>query len=142
MDTQTLIRRRVATYFVSGDNNCAMTMLRVLAEIFDVPLAPSVVDAAQCMPGAGGVGGLCGLVSGVLMFIGVWAGHHGLHRRAVRSVSEGISEGVRQRFGSLHCDDLRNDCGALAVRVLDFAVLYLEPRFAALLAGPTSVLEG
>ena len=127
MATQTSwIQQRVGEYFVSGENNCAMTMIKILAEVFDVSLDAQVVHAAQAMPGAGGVGDLCGLVSGVLMFVGLWGGHHGLHRSVLRPMSQGFSEGGKECFGSILCRDLQGECGLLAVGVLDFAIPYLR----------------
>ncbi len=127
---ETLIEQRVAAYFVSGENNCAMTVLRVLTEVFETPVAQPVIDAAQCMPGAGGVDHLCGLVSGALMFVGVWGGQHGLHRSVLRPVTSGFSQAVRERFGSLMCSDLRlaDGCGPLAVAFLTFTIPYLRSR--------------
>ncbi len=127
---QTLVQQCVATYFVSGDNNCAMTVLRVLSEVFETPVAPQVIDAAQCMPGAGGVDHLCGLISGALMFVGVWGGQHGLHRQVLRPLTSGFSQAVQERFGSLMCSNLRpaEGCGPLAVAFLTFAISYLENR--------------
>jgi len=127
---ETLVQQRVATYFVTGENNCAMTVLRVLAEVFETPVAQPVIDAAQCMPGAGGVDHLCGLVSGALMFVGVWGGQQGLHRSALRPITSSFSQAVQERFGSLMCGDLRpaDGCGPLAVAFLTFAVSYLKNR--------------
>ncbi|HOU15098.1 MAG TPA: C-GCAxxG-C-C family (seleno)protein [Anaerolineae bacterium] len=127
---EALIKQRVAAYFISGDNNCAMTVLRVLAEVFDTPVAQPVIDAAQCMPGAGGVEHLCGLVSGVLMFVGVWGGQQGLHRQKLRPLTVNLSQAIQERFGSLMCRDLRpaEGCGPLAVAFLTFVIPYLESR--------------
>lgn len=126
--TETLVQQRVATYFVTGENNCAMTVLRVLGEVFEMPVTQPVIDAAQCMPGAGGVDHLCGLVAGALMFVGVWGGQQGLHRAVLRPVTSGFSQAVAERFGSLMCSDLRpaDGCGPLAVAFLTFAIPYLE----------------
>lgn len=130
------IRQRVQEYFVDGDNNCAMTALKLLSEVFDTPVDPEVVHAANCMPGAGGVGGLCGLVSGVLMFIGVWGGRRGLHRRVLAPVSKGFTEAVQQRFGSDCCRDLKpadgNGCAKLAEEMLEFAIGYLTEQLGTL----------
>jgi len=127
-DLETLVQQRVATHFVTGENNCAMTVLRVLAEVFETPVAQPVIDAAQCMPGAGGVDHLCGLISGALMFVGVWGGQHGLHRQTLRPLTSSFSQAVQERFGSLMCSDLRpaDGCGPLAVAFLTFAIPYLE----------------
>jgi len=126
MDTDALIRQRVQEYFVEGDHNCAMTALKVLSEIFEVPLEPQVIDAASSLPGAGGTGELCGLVSGTLMFIGVWGRRKGFHREAFEPVAKGFTEGVHERLGSVRCEALESDgCGALAEEVLIFAAAHL-----------------
>jgi hypothetical protein len=127
---ETFVQQRVATDFVTGDNNCAMTVLRVLSEAFQTPVTQQVIDAAQCMPGAGGVDHLCGLISGVLMFVGVWGAQQGLHRQTLRPLTSDFSRATKERFGSLMCSDLRpvEGCGPLAVAFLTFALRFLETR--------------
>ena len=127
---ETLVQQRAATYFVTGENNCAMTVLRVLSEVFETPVAQPVIDAAQCMPGVGGIDHLCGLISGALMFVGVWGGQQGLHRQTLRPLTSSFSQAVTERFGSLMCSDLRpaDGCGPLAVAFLTFAIPYLGSR--------------
>lgn len=124
------VQQRVTTYFLTGDNNCAMTVLRVLSETFQTPVAQQVIDAAQCMPGAGGVDHLCGLVSGALMFVGVWGGQQGVHRQTLRPLTSDLSRAIQERFGSLMCSELRlvEGCGPLAVAFLTFTIPYLETR--------------
>ena len=51
MESQTIIEQRVQTYFATGENNCAMTVLKVLSELFDVPVEGQVVEAAQAVVG-------------------------------------------------------------------------------------------
>jgi C_GCAxxG_C_C family probable redox protein len=130
MNMEPFVQQRVASYFVTGDNNCAMTVLRVLAEVFETPVTQQVIDAAQCLPGAGGVDHLCGLVSGALMFVGVWGGQQGLHRQLLRPLTSNFSQAVREHFGSLMCSDLRRTegCGPLAVAFLTFTISYLKTR--------------
>jgi hypothetical protein len=99
-----------------------MTALTVLAEIFEIPIGEQTVDAAQAMPGAGGVGDLCGFVSGGLMFIGVWGGYHQIPRSDLREMSYRFSVSILEKFGSLHCRDLRNNCASLAVRLLESSI--------------------
>ncbi len=123
------IHERVLRYFVEGDNNCAMSVLRILGEVFETPIAPEVIAAAGVMPGAGGVDGLCGLFSGVLMFLGVWGGQHGLHRSLVKPVSQDFMRQATDRFGSSLCANLRPEeggCGTLAEEFLRFTIPYLQ----------------
>ncbi|MBN1260425.1 MAG: C-GCAxxG-C-C family protein [Anaerolineae bacterium] len=133
-----LIAQRVAELFVSGRYNCAMTSLAVLGEVFDIPLEPQTLAAARCLPAVGDTGGLCGLVSGALMFIGVWSAAHGFHRSDLGVATAAFVAGVYQVFGSAQCCDLRSEetgCGPLAVRVIGFAATVLEEEFAKLLRG-------
>jgi C_GCAxxG_C_C family probable redox protein len=120
VDKDTFIRDRVQAYFLSGDHNCAMSSLKILAEHFRTPLAPQVVDAAQCVPGIAGRGETCGLVVGVLMFIGVWGAQNNYHRQALNSLARRVTNHVEHRFGSLCCQDLQREsgCGPLAVEML------------------------
>lgn len=135
MVDQAAIHTYVEDHFVSGELNCAMTVLGVLSQHFEVPTDTQVFHAAQAVPGAGGVGDLCGLVTGVLMFLGVWAGQYGIPRAALRPVSSRFVTAVHERWGSIQCHDLKErGCPALAEDLLAFAVSHLEPALASLLA--------
>jgi C_GCAxxG_C_C family probable redox protein len=124
-NASSLIQNRVDELFVTGKYNCTMTALSVFAELEGIPLSQQAIDAAQMMPGAGGVGDLCGFISGSLMFIGVWGGYNNVPRADLRQMSMRLSQSVQERFGSLHCRDLRNDCAILAVQYLNFAAQIL-----------------
>ncbi len=128
METDAFIRERVQTYFVSGDYNCAMSAVKILAEYFETPLAPQVVDAARCLPGAGGMGEACGLVTGVLMFVGVWGAHHDYNRQTLNPLAQRVAAHVQRRFGSLCCRDLQSEtgCGSLAVEILSSLIPVLD----------------
>jgi len=132
-----LIKERIDALFVTGRYNCTMTVVAILSESFEFAVEPQVLSAAQAMPGAGGVGGLCGLVSGALMFIGVWGGAHGLHRSVLRPVSSGLTQAIQERFGSIDCRDLRLEegCGSLAQQILELVDPYLHERLPLLLLG-------
>ncbi len=117
MEQTKWIRQRVNEYFVYGDNNCAMSVLQILGECFDTPINADVVGAAQCMPGAGGAGKLCGLVSGVLMFVGVWGKRQGIHRAQLAPITSRFMDVVQQQFGSTDCDALRRDGGCMPLAV-------------------------
>lgn len=122
-----LIQTRVNELFVTGKYNCSMTALSVFSELTGIPISQQTIDAAQMMPGAGGVGDLCGFISGSLMFIGVWGGYHNLPRADLRQMSLRMSQSIQERFGSLHCRELRDDCSILAVELLNFiAPILLE----------------
>lgn len=129
MDTSELIRKRVKEYFVTGENNCAMTVVRILAEIFEIPLEDQTLAAANCMPAAGGTGGLCGLVTGGLMFTGIWGRHYGIHRQYLKPISHGLTGDVQEQFKSIDCRDLEAyGCDKLAVDMLEYVVPRMRKR--------------
>ena len=71
MDEKEIIHRRVHDYYWKDDINCAKTTLKILAEIFEVPLKDQVLDSATGLHGAGRYDAQCGLVEGALMFTGI-----------------------------------------------------------------------
>ena len=120
------LQEQVRLYFTSGKYNCTMTTLKVLTEVFEVPLHPQVLDAARMAPGAGGTGGLCGLATGALMFVGLWSAQQRIPRDRLRPLTQGMMAEIRERFGSMQCEVLEGDCSQLAVEMLDFLIPYLR----------------
>jgi C_GCAxxG_C_C family probable redox protein len=102
-----LVRDRVHEYYWTCDWNCAVTTLRILAEVFDFTLSQQVLEAALGMHGAGGYRAQCGLVEGALMFIGVIGKAQGLDDGTVVEACYDFAERFQGRFGSLLCRDLR-----------------------------------
>ena len=124
MDKDRFIRDRVQTYFVDGNDNCTMTSLRIQGEHFETPLDSQVLDAAQCVPGTIGTRETCGLITGGLMFIGVWGAQHHHPRETLNLLAQRMTSQVRHQFGSVCCRDLKVEggCGSLAVEIL-FALI-------------------
>lgn len=129
---RTIIQARITEHFVTGHYNCAMIALTVLSEIFELPLSQQTIDAAQVLPGAGGVGNLCGFVSGGLMFIGAWGGFHQVPRHNLREMSQRYSNTILEQYGSLHCRDLLNDCASMGVAMLEASIPIIMEEIAKL----------
>jgi hypothetical protein len=134
MTQSDFVRARVQTYFVEGEDNCAMTVLKILSEYFHLPLEGQVLAAAWYVPGAGGAGEVCGLVTGVLMFIGIWGAHHHYARMDVRHLAQQVSARVQRHYATVCCRDLRLEtgCGSLAVDMLSDLLPVLIEGMAAL----------
>ena len=126
MTSSAWLQEQVRLYFTSGKYNCTMTTLKVLTEVFEVPLHPQVLDAARMAPGAGGTGGLCGLVTGALMFVGLWDAQHRIPRDQLWPLTQGMMAEIRERFGSVQCEVLENDCSKLTFEMLSFLIPYLR----------------
>ena len=101
------IKEQVHRLYWRDDLNCATTTLLVLAERYEIPLAPQVVHAALGMHGAGGFRAQCGLVEGALMFAGILGRTRGEADRASEAFCRGLAEKFQREFGSLLCRDLR-----------------------------------
>lgn len=107
MDIRNLVRDRVHEYYHIHDWNCAVTALRILAEVFDVDLSPRVLDAALGMYGAGGYRAQCGLVEGALLAIGIIGKDQDLSDDTIPRACYEFAEQFEGRFGSLTCRELR-----------------------------------
>ena len=136
-----LIRERVHSYYWNDDINCAETTLKVLSEIFDLPLNPQVIHAASGMHGAGKYGVQCGLVEGTLMFIGILGHQAGLEGSEIERLCHDYASSFEGEFGSLSCRDLRPEgfkptnpphlCEELTARSIAFSrefLAHLEGR--------------
>lgn len=107
MDLRQLVYERVHEYYWEHDWNCAVTTLRILSEVLEVPLDQQILEAALGMHGAGGYRAQCGLVEGALMFMGVGGKAQGLDDARVAKGCCDFAERFETQFGSLLCRDLR-----------------------------------
>lgn len=108
MDT-TSIAKRVHELYWNAQTNCTKSMLVCLGELFDVELDPHAFHATSGLLGAASFGLQCGLVEGVLMFIGIYYTQLGIEEDAILSSCCHFMETFSQKFGSLKCCELRSD---------------------------------
>jgi len=101
------IQKRVHKFYWQDDANCATTTLKILSEKCRLPLSRQVLDAALGMHGAGEYGAQCGLVEGVLMFLGIFGRARGLEDDAIVAACKDFAQQFEKRFGSLVCAVLR-----------------------------------
>ncbi|MBN1333842.1 MAG: C_GCAxxG_C_C family protein [Synergistales bacterium] len=131
-----LIRERVRSYYWDEDINCAETTLKVLSEIFDIPLDPQVIHAASGMHGAGKYGAQCGLVEGTLMFIGILGHRAELEVSDIERLCHDYAGSFEEVFGSLLCSQLRPEgftptnpphlCEEMTTRSIAFSLEFLS----------------
>jgi len=107
LDLEKLVNQKVEKYYWDEDLNCAITMLKILAEILNIDLSSQVIDAAIGMHGAGMFGAQCGLVEGSLMFIGILGKQKGLPEEDIVDICYNFAFEFERYFGSLSCRDLR-----------------------------------
>ena len=107
MEWQAYVARKVHTLFWEDNDNCAVTTLRIGAELFRLTLAPQVLEAALGLWGAGGYRAQCGLVEGGLMLFGLLGSRKSLTRGEIGRLCGRYAEGFDREFGGLTCRELR-----------------------------------
>ena len=132
MDIDEFIRQRITEYYWKDDTNCAEASLKILAEVFEIELNKQVLDAAAGMHGAGEYGAQCGLVEGVLMFLGIFGKKISLPNIRITSLCREYASQFEAEFGSLICSVLRPEgfnsenpphiCEELTCNATEFAI--------------------
>lgn len=133
------IASRVYACYWDEDVNCAMTMLKILSELFRVPLEKQILHAAVGMHGAGAYGAQCGLVEGSLMFIGVIGKVKNKQDTEIIKLCHDFARGFEEHFASLSCKILRPQgfspdnpphlCEPLTREAVKFTAGYLRANF-------------
>ncbi|MBN2416023.1 C_GCAxxG_C_C family protein [bacterium] len=131
-----LIERRVEAYFRDDDETCAVTILKILSELFETHLDGQVFAAATGMHGAGEYGAQCGLLEGMLMFLGIYGHTNGIPEEYIIQSCREYAGLFDKEFGSLLCSVLRPEgfaadnpphiCEPLTKRAVLHAAEYLE----------------
>ena len=131
------IEQRVANLYWREDQNCAITTLTVLSEIFEIELHQQVLDSALGMHGAGKYGAQCGIVEGFLMLIGIYGRKLGFSDKYIVQSCYTCAAKFEAKFGSLTCKMLRPEgfpeesepqhfCELLTRHGIEFAVTFIK----------------
>jgi len=133
------VRVAVTACYEEKGYSCTHTVLEILGRYFDFPVPPQVMDAASGLHGAGRYGAQCGLVEGVLMFIGLRSCALGYDQSHIESLSSDWAAHFERCFGSLICRELRPEgfghsvpplkCLSLTVSAVKEAISVTAPFF-------------
>lgn len=136
MTAEYSIAKRVHELYWQQDINCASTVLKILAERYQVELHPQFLAAAVGLHGAGGFGAQCGLVEGGLLFIGLLGQQKNWDKTRIIQCCKDFAGQFSAEFSSLRCSELRPEgfspdnpphlCESMTVRALEFTVGYLK----------------
>ena len=88
--------------------------MKLLAEVHNVKLDDQVLKAALGMNGAGRYGAQCGLVEGMIMFLGIWGDLKGFSYDQIQMICRSYAEKFDKTFGNLTCGSLRPEAEAAA----------------------------
>jgi len=136
MKKQEFIEERVKEYYWEEDVNCATTVLKVLSEHFGVKLDTQIIDCAIGMHGAGEYGAQCGLVEGVLMFLGIYGRKKNMPKDDIVLYCNEFAKQFEKKFSSLQCSVLRPEgfhqdnpphlCEPLTRDTVDFSIDFIS----------------
>ena len=107
MDTPKFVQKRVKSYYWDADLNCARTTLKILSEKFEIDLSDQVIDSAAGLNGAGRYGAQCGLVEGMIMFLGILGKRIDIPEKGIEKCCRIFAVEFEKRFSSLLCIKLR-----------------------------------
>ncbi len=93
-------------YWINNDN-CAITIMSILSEYFNISINKQVYDALIGMNGAGTFGAQCGLVEGTLTFIGILGIHKKLSKDKIENLCKEFAIKYEIEKGSILCKELR-----------------------------------
>lgn len=129
------IASRVHELYWDEDINCARTALICLSELFETIIEPQTMWCAVGLHGAGGYRAQCGLVEGVLMFIGLYFHMMDKTEDEIISACYNFASAFDRTFGSLRCLELRptgfsesdppHMCEELTCKGIEFAYQYI-----------------
>ncbi|MFP4364243.1 MAG: C-GCAxxG-C-C family protein [Spirochaetia bacterium] len=139
MDRKLFINEKVRHCYWDLNINCASTVLKTLAAVTGITISQQVIAAAKGMHGAGGAGEQCGLVEGMLMFLGVYGTEQGRTNKQIAAQCSEFAKEFTKRFSSVSCSVLRPEgftddnpphlCEGLTVRAIEFAVDFLKQEY-------------
>ena len=126
---------RVHQCYWQDDWNCARTQLVLQCEAAQMPLPPLWAEAMAGLHGAGGYGAQCGLVEGMLLFLGLQGALSKESAEEISARCRNFAAAFETRFGSLLCRELRpqgfpqdgpsHACEALTTQAIAFARQWL-----------------
>ncbi len=134
---QLFVSKRVEYFYQNEHLNCAQTSLKVLAEKFEFSLSPQIIDGSIGLNGAGQFRAQCGLVEGVLIFLGVYLKSLKMDADNIQKTCNSFASEFEKKFGSLSCRVLRpngfnasdppNLCEDLSKKSILFAIEFISP---------------
>ncbi len=116
--------------------NCAQTTLVILSEKYELNLNSQIIDGATGLNGAGLYRAQCGLVEGVLIFLGIYLPKLNYDKDKIQKTCYLFASEFEVKFGSLSCSELRPNgfneddpphlCEGLFIQSITFAIEFVS----------------
>lgn len=133
------ISNLVHNYYWIDDFNCATTTLKTLSKAFSVEISQQVIDSAIGMHGAGKYGAQCGLVEGMLLFIGIYGRSRKIDDSKIVDLCSSLAEGFENNFSSLLCSQLRPGgfketdpehlCEEITIKAITWGIKFIKSKW-------------
>ena len=127
----------VEEYALKQNLNCAQTTLLILADKFEIELDHQIIDGSIGLNGAGQYRAQCGLVEGVLIFLGIYLKSLAKEKDEIQKTCNLFASKFEAEFGSLSCSLLRPNgfnltdpphlCQDLTNQTIIFAINFISP---------------
>ena len=128
-------RQTIKEIFCLKQLNCATTTVIIMSKHFSTKIQSQVIDSLVGLPNGAEQKSLCGLVSGTLIFIGIYGKIKKLKRDQIKNICKKFSSEFIGKFGSIDCKDLKPEkispeqtciCKELAYKAIDFSIDFIE----------------
>jgi C_GCAxxG_C_C family probable redox protein len=126
----------VNEYAKKQNLNCAQVTLLVLAEKFEIELDEQIIIGSSGLNGAGQYRAQCGLVEGVLIFLGIYLYSLKAEKDKIQQACNLFATKFETKFGSLSCNQLRPNgfnlsdpphlCAELTEQSITFAIDFIS----------------
>ena len=136
LDEHKFIADKIKIYYEIEEHNCAVSVLKVLAERYDFPIHQQVMDSALAQNGLGQSGAQCGLITGAAMFLGVVAVEQGWTKDTLHEHTQRLTTEFKNAFHALDCRSIRPEgfvadnpphlCEPRTVEALEIMINYIS----------------
>ncbi|MDQ0204940.1 C-GCAxxG-C-C family protein [Pectinatus haikarae] len=101
-----IVNIRVHDCYWKYDYCCAATSLKILSEIFEMEVSQQIFSAVSGLS-AGRNRLQCGLVQGMLMFLGIYFKEKDLEQDKIADICHEYVNAFQNEFSSIECKELR-----------------------------------
>lgn len=139
MDIENFIDKQVHENYWEKDLNCATNILMLLSELTDIKLDKQILHSVSGFDGVNPLIAQCGLMSGALMFLGIYGREKNIPNSQLKSYSYDYSKYFQRKFGDTGCNSLNGknsslnlspfSCEILTKDVVKFTFDFINKNF-------------
>lgn len=109
MDLENFIDKEVHDNFWERDLNCSTNILMLLSQLNGIKLDKQVLYSVSGLHGVNPTISQCGLLTGSLMFLGIYAREKNIPNSQITKYYYDFSKYFQRKFGDTLCQSLNNE---------------------------------